>query len=441
LGDWILIATASLPSSDIRRRFDNKNEDSDNNKKGGWGKKKRSGLSLFGKDGQTLNPFQKSIQKKIQVTQRIRNDGNTGGSGISGEYTINRVDNVIEFTPLDTLEDIIPESSSPLFNLVSKVNVNPLQVKKGKVILVHKAEVESEKPILRTKIAWTSTVFNVAGTSQFFDPEGADIFGVNNLLGELIQKGTFDTPFVDEDIRISRTSGPVSETLRVFVRQSSSILDDESMLLNSLSTELRVEEEKEVDSSSESIDVGIQVKKVADATEDVQKAVSSMAKNARSTIENDMNSVSKALGDSMDDVVSKVQDAVEDDLEEIGKAVESVVQSATEGGGKIDEAISNVTKAVAKVPTDVTDIVEQGASDLGNKVVKTLDSMVADVQDSVESDLKDVGKSIESVRDATTGSADEKKEDDTEAKDDAKEKLAKKKSKKKNNKGKKKGKK
>jgi len=53
----------------------------------------------------------------------------------------------------------------------------------------------------------------------------------------------------------------------------------------------------------------------------------------------------------------------------------------------ISEAIANVTKAVAKVPTDVRDIVEEDATELAEKVEEALDTMVADVQDVVESDL------------------------------------------------------
>ena len=107
LGDWKLICTANLPTSDIRRRFDNNNSD---DKK----KKKRSPLSSpFNKSNSKLSPLQKSLQNSIQVTQRIRNDGTTGGTGISGEYNINRVDNVIEITPLNTLESVLP-TDSPL---------------------------------------------------------------------------------------------------------------------------------------------------------------------------------------------------------------------------------------------------------------------------------------------------------------------------------------
>ena len=400
LGDWTLIVTANLPSSDIRRRFDNNEK-----KKGGvWGKKKQKSHNE-----KQLNPIQKSIQQTIEVTQRIRNDYNRGEDETSN--IINRVDNVIEFTPLNTLEDILP-SSLPIYDIVSKININPLQISKGKVVLIHKAEIESTKPILRTKISWTSSVLNVAGESQYFDTDGDDVFGINNLLGEFINVGTFDTPYVDEDVRISRSSGPVFETLRVFVKKGSSLLDEDSMLLENLSAELRVEEDMEVEQSGD--DVVTQVKKVVEAADNVQKSISSMTSNAKSTIEKDIESVNKVLGETMDDVVGKVQDVVEDDIEQIGKAVEDV-QSAIQGEGyELVDAIQNVTKAVAKVPSDVKDIVDKDAEDLRTKTIDALDSMVADVQDSVESDLKNVEKTMEDMRDAVTGSSSDVGDDGTD---------------------------
>ena len=65
---------------------------------------------------------------------------------------------------------------------------------------------------------------NVAGSSQYLDPDGGDVFGLNNVLGEFLNVGYFDTPYVDGDVRLSRTSGPASEQLRVFVRVGSALL-------------------------------------------------------------------------------------------------------------------------------------------------------------------------------------------------------------------------
>lgn len=195
LGDWTLIATANLPprfASGGKRKDDDK--DTELTKE--------------------LNPFQKAIQRTIEVTQRIRS--------IDGSGKIDRVDNVIEFTPLTSLDDILPEDS-PLTKFDNLLDlVNPLKVKKAKVVLVHKAEVESVHPVLRTRIAWTSTIINIAGSSQYLDPNGDDVFGLNNVLGEFLNVGTFDTPYVDDTVRLSRTSGPVSDQLRVFVREGAS---------------------------------------------------------------------------------------------------------------------------------------------------------------------------------------------------------------------------
>ena len=152
LGDWELVATANVANPDVRRRFGDKKGNNS------WFGRGRSGLSLLGRDGLSLDPLQKTLRKSIEVTQRIRND-------IGSDEKINRVDNVVEFTPLDTLSSLIPEESPLAF--LSDVNVNPLQVKKSKVVLIHKAEVESVAPVLRTKIAWVSTVCK--SYSKLFD--------------------------------------------------------------------------------------------------------------------------------------------------------------------------------------------------------------------------------------------------------------------------------
>ena len=349
LGDWKLIATSNVPSSDIRRRITEKqsNNNTSDKKKKSWFKipKARSGLSSDNNSSSSLNPLQKSIQKSFQVTQRIRNNG-----AAEEDREITRVDNVIEFTPLNTLEDILPQEL-PLSNMFGQINVNPLQVKKGKVVLIHKAEVESVSPILRTKIAWTSSVLNVAGTSEYFEEGGADVFGVNNLFGDFLSVGSFDTPFVDGDVRVSRsTSGPILEQLRVFVRVGSNILEEENEgLLDSLTAEMRVEEEMEVSSSS----IESQMKTVTDAAEDVREKVTD------------------ALGDAMDDVVERVQDIVEEDLEEVGKAVEEI-----QAGGDIVEAVSN---------------------DVGNVVAEDISEVVDKLQDAVSDDDSDEGDSGKEV--------------------------------------------
>lgn len=99
-------------------------------------------------------PFQDKVTKSIEVTQRIRS---TGDSSEGADKTIDRVDNVIEFTPFaDTIGDLLGDNTP--FAALKNLKVNPLEVSKSKISLVHKAEVQSVTPVLRTKISLQSYV-------------------------------------------------------------------------------------------------------------------------------------------------------------------------------------------------------------------------------------------------------------------------------------------
>ena len=59
---------------------------------------------------------------------------------------------------------------------------------------------------------------NVAGKSKILDPEGADVVGINLPFGELLNTGTYETTYMDDKIRISRSKTGIVDTLRVFIR-------------------------------------------------------------------------------------------------------------------------------------------------------------------------------------------------------------------------------
>jgi len=61
---------------------------------------------------------------------------------------------------------------------------------------------------------------NVAGESKNLDPNGKDILGINIPFGELLNAGSFDTTFMDDSMRISRSKvGPVDQ-IRLFVKSN-----------------------------------------------------------------------------------------------------------------------------------------------------------------------------------------------------------------------------
>ena len=99
-------------------------------------------------------PFQNELTKSIAVTQRIRC---MDEDAVGDAKVIDRVDNIIQFTPFaDTVGELLGDSMP--FAALKDLTLNPLEVKKSKVTLVHKAEVQSLAPVLRTKINLQSYV-------------------------------------------------------------------------------------------------------------------------------------------------------------------------------------------------------------------------------------------------------------------------------------------
>jgi len=136
---------------------------------------------------------------------------------------IDRVDHVLEYQPPKTLQDIL--------NTLPSLNINPLDVTKGKGILVHETDVTNTGPGFSIELKLSSIVLNVAGTSNYLDPNGEDVLGINSPFKEF-QAGTFETTYLDEALRISRTTMGSVETLRVYVKneeeqESDDVLDEE----------------------------------------------------------------------------------------------------------------------------------------------------------------------------------------------------------------------
>lgn len=92
------------------------------------------------------NPIQKSLRQNLEVLQIIKTESN-------GEVT--RVDNVLEYKPPKTLQDIL-ENSVP--EQLKALNINPLNVTKSKVSLIHESEIDNTGPSFRTKLKLASIV-------------------------------------------------------------------------------------------------------------------------------------------------------------------------------------------------------------------------------------------------------------------------------------------
>ena len=93
-----------------------------------------------------LKEIRETLNKSLMVQQVIKSSEESD--------VIDRVDHVIQYMPPDTLSEFV----STLPDFLQSVNINPFQVTDQKVVLVHKAEVESVIPLIKTKLSLQSVV-------------------------------------------------------------------------------------------------------------------------------------------------------------------------------------------------------------------------------------------------------------------------------------------
>jgi hypothetical protein len=163
-----------------------------------------------------LKPIRDSITKTAnrywKVQQKIKDTDEDG--------QIDRIDHVIEYRPPAELQEVLDNLPDPLRNL----DINPLQVSRSQLVLIHKASVltndnNSNDRMMKIKLQLQSIVLNVAGKSTFLDESGKDLAGINiPQISDFLNAGTFETTYLDPDLRIARGKQGFVDVTRVFVR-------------------------------------------------------------------------------------------------------------------------------------------------------------------------------------------------------------------------------
>jgi hypothetical protein len=124
LGDWTLVCTTSSNSalpSPLGSGIDTEK------------------LPFF--NASPLKDIRQSLNKCLVVQQSIQ---------AKDSEDINRVDHILEYKPPKNLQDVL--------DMLPSVNVNPLDITKGKVVLVHDADVSNTGPGFSIKLKLASVV-------------------------------------------------------------------------------------------------------------------------------------------------------------------------------------------------------------------------------------------------------------------------------------------
>jgi PAP_fibrillin len=180
------------------------------------------------------NTVVKASNKYVSVQQIIQSD---------------RVDHVISYTPPSKLADLVPE----LPDVLQSLDLNPLQLNQVKATLVHAASIVPTVTPVTVEIKLKSIVLNVAGQASVLNlpADGKDVLDLQ--LPPPIQTeffstntGRFETTYVDETLRISRSKLLGVDQLRIFVRNVAAAAPTQTDAVN--------EPEEQVDEASESND-------------------------------------------------------------------------------------------------------------------------------------------------------------------------------------------
>lgn len=102
-----------------------------------------------------LKEIRDTLNKSLKVQQLIKAESIPG--------IIDRVDHVLQYDPPSKLADFISSIPDTLKNL----DINPLQVSQSKVVLVHKAEVDSISSGVNTKLSLSSIIGTSISPSNF----------------------------------------------------------------------------------------------------------------------------------------------------------------------------------------------------------------------------------------------------------------------------------
>jgi len=195
VGDWTLVCSSSSSAATEKLKIDT------------------SKFPFFNEG--PVKDIKNTLNDSIEVTQRIK-FGEESNS-------IDKIDHIVAYKPPSQLSSFV----SNLPDAIKDLDINPLKVSDTKVVLKHKAEVEGVVPVIKTKLSLEAVVVNVAGESKNLEPSGADVLGINIPFGEYLNAGSFDTTYVDESMRISRSkTGPVDQ-LRLFVKAVEATEDEE----------------------------------------------------------------------------------------------------------------------------------------------------------------------------------------------------------------------